>query len=94
MGREPDGPVTKRVRAAIRQLRVNPGLDEVGEARAALAVAMAKSLDWEAGPKEASQLSKELRACLTDLAGEVRSDDDALRQLLSGLRPEVRHTQN
>jgi hypothetical protein len=94
VGREPEGPVTRRVRAAIRQLRAKPGLDELGEARAALAVRMAKSLDDEAGPKEVPQLSKELRACLTDLAGEVRGDDDDLRQLLSGLRPEVRHSQN
>jgi len=89
-----DGPVTKRVRAAIRQMRTNPGLDEVGEARAALAVRMAQALDDGADPREAPPLSKELRACLTDLAGEARGDDDDLRQLLSGLRPEVRHIQN
>lgn len=94
MGRTPDGPVTKRVRAAIRQVRAKPGLDEVGEARAALAVRLAKELDGDAGPREAPQLVKELRACLTDLAGEVRRDDDALRSFLDGLRPEVRHTQN
>lgn len=94
MGRPVDGPVTRRVRSAVRQMRANPGLDEVGEARAALAVRMAQALDDEAGPKDAPSLSKELRACLTDLAGEARGDDDDLRQLLSGLRPEVRHSQN
>jgi hypothetical protein len=75
-------------------MRADQGLNEVAEARAALAVCMAQSLDAEAGPKDAPALSKELRACLTDLDGEARGDDDDLRQLLAGLRPEVRHTQN
>lgn len=87
-------PVGPAVAAAVEALREKPGLDDVGEARAALAVRLGQALDEGAGPRDVPQLVKELRACLTDLAGEVRGDDDAIRQLVAGLSSPVQHTAN
>lgn len=88
------GWVAAAVEVAVGALREKPGLDDVGEARAALAVRLAQDLDGDAGPREAAGIVKELRACLTDLAGEVRGDDDAIAQLVAGLSSPVQHTSN
>lgn len=92
-GRE-TGQTAAAVEAAVGALRDKPGLDEVGEARAALAVQLARYLDGDAGPRDAPQLVKELRACLTDVAGEVRGDVDAIAQLVAGLSSPVRNSEN
>ncbi len=70
-----DGAVTRRVRALVKALRESgEGLDEAGEARAALAVLLAQLLDGGATGMSAAGLSRELSACLDRLAPEVTDD--------------------
>lgn len=82
-----DGPVTKSVRALIRKLRESDdGLDEGGEARASLAVHLAKVLDGGDAKMATAAVGRELRACLDDLSprGE-RNGTDGLAEAIEGL---------
>lgn len=73
-------PLTKAVRATLRQLEVSATTD----ARAQLAISLAKKLDEDAGMATAA-IARELRATLADLEGRTdgSSDFDTLIAQLS-----------
>ena len=92
----PDGPVAVlvAVQAAVEARRAS-GLDEIGEARAALAVNLAATLDAGAG-MAAAAVARELRATLTELAPteEDGGDDDPFDRLVADLSAPDSHTSN
>ena len=88
------GPVLIAVWAAV-EARRKAGLDEIGEARAALALNLAATLDAGAG-MAAAAVARELRATLTELAPteEDGGDDDPFDRLVADLSAPDSHTSN
>lgn len=77
-----DGQMTKAVRAAIRAVRKG-GLDAMGEARAQLAVTLAKELDAGELGLATAAVARELRATLGELpipSEEKSTVDDLARR--------------
>jgi hypothetical protein len=72
------GPVEE---ATIRDIEQSMTAHPMGDALAATARSLARSLD--AGPDNPAPVAKELRACLTELALGVEADGDDLDALLS-----------
>lgn len=78
--RSTDGPVTKAVRRAIRQAR-SAGLDDMGEARAAVAVDLAKKLDGGKAVMASAAIAGQLLEALASLVPEEVGNGDVLDRL-------------
>jgi len=86
------GPVTVAVQAAIQS--VADDLDEMGRARAAIAVALAQKLDAGAGMATPG-VAKELREVLGALVPEADDDaDDPIDAAITRMRTAVRNSPN
>ena len=68
-------------------------LDELGRARAALALRLAEVLDSGQSLMATAAISRELRETLGQLAGEGRSVDDNFGSFIAGLSTAVRHSE-
>lgn len=83
------GPMEKAIRATLRALEVSP----VSDARARLAVVLAKTLDGDAGMATAA-VSRELRATLTELESRDGGNTDEFTDLLRQLSAPMVDTKN
>lgn len=72
------------VRSSLSRLEADPATD----ARAALALYLAKQLDAE-GEANVANLSRELRITMTELEAKTDRGDDDLAEFLASLSPDV-----
>lgn len=78
--------VTNAIRSVVASLE----LDEVGKARAALALRLAEVLDSGQSLMATAAISKELRETLAELTGEG-GHDERLDKLIAGLSAPIQH---